>query len=67
MHDFKIVYQPNPELGYEKRRFYISWNRLWYYIGYENANKALERAYDSGLDKYRVKLRKFGIVDFYSN
>jgi len=63
---FRIVFQPKePELFSGKRRFCVGAYSLYKYIGQENANKALQRAISSDTDKYTVRLRKFGTIDFY--
>lgn len=65
--EFIVVFQPKqPELYSNKRRFAIGGKSLAKYIGEYNAEVALERAWNAGEDKYRVKLRKHGIVDFYT-
>lgn len=62
---FRCVYQPNPDLKPEKRRFAVSMNTLKNYVGEHNALQAISRAFASDTDKVRVKLRKYGIIDFY--
>lgn len=63
---FRIVFQPkDPEL-HGKRRFAVGAYSLYKYVGQENANKALQRAICSRTDKYTVKLRTFGTIEFYS-
>lgn len=65
--NFRIVFQPKQaELFGNKRRFAVGAGSLAKYIGQENANKAIQRAFVSPLDKAQVKLRKFGRIDFYS-
>ena len=63
--NFYIVYQPNLLLKFRKRRFFVTSKTLKNYIGVSNANTALLRACNSLEDKCRVKLRKFGTIDFY--
>lgn len=63
--NFICVYQPNPEMGFNKRRFAVSMNTLHKYIGEHNASQAISRALDSDTDKVTVKLRKCGRIDFY--
>lgn len=64
--EFRIVFQPkDPEL-YGKRRFAVGAGSLHKYIGQYNANKALSKAIESGMDKFTAKYRSFGRVDFYS-
>ncbi len=65
MADYRFVYQPKPELNFTRRRFFVSNNRLKDYIGERNANKAVETAINLKQDNYRMRLRKFGIVDIY--
>ena len=64
--EFHIVFQPNKELGYDRRRFFVSANRLHEYITLHNAKESFKRVLNSGYQNTRVKLRKYGIVDFYS-
>jgi hypothetical protein len=61
---YSIVFQSR---GTKPRhRYFICVNSLVSVIGIDNANSAFLRALNSPDDKIRVKLRKFGIIDFYS-
>jgi hypothetical protein len=63
--EYYVNVQPYPELGYKKRRWLVSPNNLYLYIGSHNANTALVRASKMTTDKLRLRFRSFGIVDFY--
>ncbi len=63
--DFNIVYRPAEPIYGRYRRFFVGFNTLVKYVGQNNAFTALERALNSGRDKYRVQLRKYGTIDFY--
>ncbi len=63
--DYRVVVQPYYSLGYRYRRFLISANSLWKYVGSYNANTAFVKASRMRSDKMRLKFRSFGIVDFY--
>jgi hypothetical protein len=63
--NFYIVFQPNAGELFYKRRFLVTSKTLKNYVGIYNANTALLRASNSTGDKLRVRLRKFGIIDFY--
>jgi hypothetical protein len=63
--EFYVVVQPYQNLGYKKRRWLVSLNNLYRYIGSHNANTALTKALSMRTDKHRFKFRTFGIVDFY--
>jgi hypothetical protein len=62
---FRFVFQPNPSLGYDSRRFGVSANRLYSYITSANANTAFDKAWSMRSDKLRLKFRKYGILDIY--
>jgi hypothetical protein len=65
--DFRIVFTPYNRDEYEgKRRFLVGAGRLYAYIGGWNAYKAIDRAYKSKRDKATIKLRSYGILEFYS-
>jgi len=62
----RIVYQPNPGMPFsEKRRFAVGAYSLSKYVGEDNAKTAIQRAISSLDDKYTVRLRKHGRIDFY--
>ena len=63
---FRIVLQPKDPNLHGKRRFAVGAYSLFKYVGQENANKALQRAISSKTDKYTVRLRSFGSIEFYS-
>jgi hypothetical protein len=63
--EFLIYFEPYTDY-YRKKRFIVTLSKLYKYVGKYNANRAILRALNSGLDYYRVKLRKYGIIDFYS-
>lgn len=64
--EFRIVFQPKNQDQYNgRRRFAIGGRSLDKYVGEYNARVAIERAWNSGEDKYTVKLRKHGQIDFY--
>lgn len=61
-----ITFQPKDQEKFGgKRRFSVGVGTLKEYVGEQNAKNALRRAIESGEDKYRVQLRKQGIIDFY--
>ena len=63
----RIVFTPNEIQKYNRRiRFLISVNRLSFYVGSDNAKKALERFLRSRQDKCTVKLRKYGKIEIYN-
>lgn len=65
--DFKIVFEPYDKALYNNnRRFAIGAGNLPKYVGEDNAKMLIEKAYDSGKDKIRFRLRTKGIIDFYS-
>lgn len=67
LREFNIVFQPNNREEFDgRRRFLVSGNRLAEYIGVKNANDAIQRAWESGEDKFTRKFRKLGKVDFYT-
>lgn len=63
---FLIVYTPKDSNLYLNKRFLVSANQLYKYIGYDNANRLLYEAFSSLLNKTTFKLRKYGKVEFYS-
>jgi len=63
---FLIVFSPKDKTLYSSKRFLVSANQLYKYIGLENANKLLYKAYYSLLTKTTFKLRKYGKLEFYS-
>lgn len=63
---FRIVLQPYDPGKHGKRRFAVGAYSLHKYVGQDNANKALQRAIYSKTDKYTVRLRSFGSIEFYS-
>lgn len=65
--DFKIVFEPYDKSQFNnKRRFAIGAGKLANYVGEENAQTLIDKAYKSGKDKIRFRLRTKGIIDFYS-
>jgi hypothetical protein len=62
---FRIVFQPKDPQLYGKRRFAVGAKSLHKYIGILNAHNCFVRALNSKTDKYTVKLRKYGRIDFY--
>lgn len=65
--EFRLVFQPKDKNQYGgRRRFAIGGNQLSKYIGEENAEKAIEKAFNSGLDKITFKYRSRGSVTFYA-
>lgn len=63
---FLIVYTPKIPHNYKNKRFLVSPNSLYKYIGVKNANKLLYEAFNSLLTKTTYKLRKCGKLEFYS-
>lgn len=64
--EFRFVFQPKDQEKFGgKRRFAVGAGRLAEYIGEENAEKILSKAWDMLEDKKRFKLRVQGIVDVY--
>lgn len=63
---FTVVYQPKKTAPFaEKRRFAVGAYSLSKYIGEKNAITAIGRALRSDQDKYTVRLRGHGLVEFY--
>jgi hypothetical protein len=63
---FTVVYQPKKNTRFaEKRRFAVGAYSLSKYIGEKNAITAIQRALQSDQDKYTVRLRAHGSVEFY--
>ena len=60
-----VVFTPKGQTKYNFKRFLISYNRLEYYIGKDNANAARLRYKKSKTDKTTVKFRKYGKIEFY--
>lgn len=60
-----VVFTPKGQQVYNFKRFLISYNRLEYYIGENNANVARLRREKSKADKTTVKFRKYGKIEFY--
>ena len=60
-----VVFTPKEQQKYKFRRFLISYNRLAYYIGENNANVARLRREKSKADKTVVKFRKYGKIEIY--
>jgi hypothetical protein len=63
---FLIVFTPNDKLLYSLKRFLVSANQLYKYIGLFNSYKALQTAFLSPLGKTTLKYRKHGKLEFYS-
>lgn len=70
----RITFQPKNKEDFEgKRRFSVGAKSLYKYVGEYNAAKQIEKALnykhrdDTPKKQYklRVKLRKFGTIDFY--
>lgn len=65
--DFKIVFEPyDKSLFNNNRRFAIGAGKLANYVGEENAQTLIDKAYKSGKDKICFRLRTKWIIDFYS-
>lgn len=62
--EFLVYFEPKTDY-YQKKRFVVTPSKLYKYVGHYNAKRAILRAYNSQLDYYRVKLRTYGIIDFY--
>ena len=60
-----VVFTPKVPTEYKYKRFFISYNRLEYYVGTKNANTARLRRDKSKTDKTTVKFRKYGKLEFY--
>ena len=60
-----VVFTPKGQTEYKYKRFLISYNRLAYYIGENNANVARLRREKSKADKTTVKFRKYGKIEIY--
>lgn len=64
--EFRFVFQPKDQEKFDgKRRFAVGAGRLADYIGAENAEKLLAKAWAMTDDKKRFKFRVQGIVDVY--
>ena len=60
-----VVFTPKGQPKYNFKRFLISYNRLAYYVGENNANVARLKREKSKADKTTVKFRKYGKIEFY--
>lgn len=60
-----VVFTPKEQSKYNFKRFLISYNRLEFYIGENNANVARLKYKKSKADKTTVKFRKYGRIEFY--
>ena len=60
-----VVFTPKGQPEYNFKRFLISYNRLAYYVGENNANVARLRREKSKADKTTVRFRKYGKIEFY--
>lgn len=60
-----VVFTPKGQQKYKFKRFLISYNRLEYYIGKNNANTARLRRENSKADKTTIKFRKYGKIEIY--
>lgn len=60
-----VVFTPKEQSKYNFKRFLISYNRLEFYIGENNANVARLKYRKSKSDKTTVKFRKYGRIEFY--
>lgn len=60
-----VVFTPKEQSKYKFKRFLISYNRLEFYIGENNANVARLKYRKSKADKTVVKFRKCGRIEFY--
>lgn len=64
--EFRIVFQPKETLLYNgKRRFAIGGGSIAKYVGQANAETAIKKALNSGEDRFTIKFRKHGQIDFY--
>lgn len=64
--EFRFTFQPKDKEKFGgKRRFSVGAGRLAEYIGTDNAEKVLEKAWEMIEDKKRFKFRVQGIVDVY--
>lgn len=65
--EFRVVFQPKDKSIWNgRRRFGVGAYSLEKYVGSKNANTALLRALKSKEYKCTIKLRKFGLIDFYA-
>lgn len=60
-----VVFTPREQNNYNFKRFLISYNRLEFYIGKENAIAARLRRERSKADKVTVRFRKYGKIEIY--
>ena len=60
-----VVFTPKGQTEYNFKRFLISYNRLAFYIGENNANVARLKREKSKADKTTVKFRKYGKIEIY--
>jgi hypothetical protein len=63
---FRIVFTPKNPNYYPNKRFLVSPNQLFKYIGSKNANKAILEAFESLQVKTIKKYRKYGKIEIYS-
>lgn len=65
--EFIFSFQPyEPEKFNNRRRFGVSANTLFFYIGEDNAKTVFEKAKKMQTDKMRLKFRTKGVVDVYN-
>lgn len=64
---FRIVFQPkDPSLFGGRRRFCVGGLSLAKYIGEDNAQTAIEKAFQNAADRYTKLFRTKGRIDFYN-
>lgn len=64
--EFRVVFQPKETLLYNgKRRFAIGAGSIAKYVGEKNAQTAITKALAGGEDRFTIKFRKHGRIDFY--
>lgn len=65
--NYYIVFTPKKPRKYSgRKRFLVSARMLYKYVGSEASNKAICEAYRSQLQKFTIKFRSSGKLEFYS-
>lgn len=64
--NFRIVYQEKRPEGEPRARYFVGAGRLHLYIGGDNAQTCISKAFRSKGDKIIFKFRKYGQITFYA-
>jgi hypothetical protein len=64
---FKVVFSPKePQMYQDRKRFYISINRLSFYVGQNNSLAVITALKVCTTDKSTMRFRKYGKLEIYS-